>query len=288
MDLQALDKYESVFRGSLKDKFVYQEIPLKKILFITDDPPKKSETLAKKVQSFLHRVADQNLLEWKTVSGDDYDSIPQLLQICEREKPDLIVTYRHLKQKHKNLRFSIGVYLDMLTQATAFPVLILPYLEDKSGYDSVMKDTTSVTVVTTHITDEHKLVNYGLFLTEKDGKLFATHIEDTETFERYINLISKIPGIDTETARTEIRNRLLKEPAAYIQSVTDAVSKRGHSVEIVPVVKLGHAIADYKSHILSHDIDLLIMNTKDGDQMAMHGMAYSLAVELTQIPLLLL
>ena len=49
MDLQALDKYESVFRGSLKDKFVYQEIPLKKILFITDDPPKKSETLAKKV-----------------------------------------------------------------------------------------------------------------------------------------------------------------------------------------------------------------------------------------------
>ncbi len=30
------------------------------------------------------------------------------------------------------------------------------------------------------------------------------------------------------------------------------------------------------------------MHTKDEDQMAMHGMAYPLAIELRQIPLLLL
>ena len=35
-------------------------------------------------------------------------------------------------------------------------------------------------------------------------------------------------------------------------------------------------------------VDLLVMNTKDEDQLAMHGLAYPLAVELRQIPLLML
>ena len=34
--------------------------------------------------------------------------------------------------------------------------------------------------------------------------------------------------------------------------------------------------------------DLLVMNTKDDEQMAMHGLAYPLAIEVRSIPLLLL
>ena len=37
-----------------------------------------------------------------------------------------------------------------------------------------------------------------------------------------------------------------------------------------------------------HDVNLLVFNTKDDKQLAMHGMAYSLAVELRHRPLLLL
>ena len=37
-----------------------------------------------------------------------------------------------------------------------------------------------------------------------------------------------------------------------------------------------------------HGIDLLVMHTKDEDQLAMHGLAYPLAIELRDIPLLLI
>jgi hypothetical protein len=40
--------------------------------------------------------------------------------------------------------------------------------------------------------------------------------------------------------------------------------------------------------ITQHHIDLLVFNTKDDDQLAMHGLAYPLAIELRQIPLLML
>ena len=38
----------------------------------------------------------------------------------------------------------------------------------------------------------------------------------------------------------------------------------------------------------AHAIDLLVLNTKDEDHSAMHGLAYPLAVELRNIPLLML
>ncbi len=45
---------------------------------------------------------------------------------------------------------------------------------------------------------------------------------------------------------------------------------------------------DYLKHIDEKQVDLLVLNTKDGDQLAMHGLAYPLAVEVRQIPLLML
>ena len=54
------------------------------------------------------------------------------------------------------------------------------------------------------------------------------------------------------------------------------------------VVTLGHHLDEYKRLVIEHDVDLLVMNTKDDDQMAMHGLAYPLAVELRGVPMLLL
>ena len=51
---------------------------------------------------------------------------------------------------------------------------------------------------------------------------------------------------------------------------------------------LGHHVADVTRLIEEHQVDLLVLNTKDEDQAAMHGLAYSLAVELRKIPLLML
>ena len=45
---------------------------------------------------------------------------------------------------------------------------------------------------------------------------------------------------------------------------------------------------DYKRLIDEHRVDLLVMNTKDEDQLAMHGLSYPLTVELRDTPLLLI
>ena len=38
----------------------------------------------------------------------------------------------------------------------------------------------------------------------------------------------------------------------------------------------------------AHDIDLLVTNTKDEGQLAMHGTTYSLSIELLDVSMLLL
>ena len=51
---------------------------------------------------------------------------------------------------------------------------------------------------------------------------------------------------------------------------------------------MGHHVKEYRRLVDGHDIELLVANTKDDDQLAMHGMAYSLSIELIDVPMLLL
>ena len=52
-------------------------------------------------------------------------------------------------------------------------------------------------------------------------------------------------------------------------------------------VLMGRQVDEYGELIAKREIDLLVLHTKD-DQLAMHGVAYALAVELRGIPLLML
>jgi hypothetical protein len=131
-------------------------------------------------------------------------------------------------------------------------------------------------------------VNWGAVFTHKNGTLFLTHIEDDGVFERYLSVIAKIPAIDTDTAREAIEAQLLKEPRDYIRSCKEVLAKQRADLRVEKVVGQGHRLGEYRTLIESHQIDLLVMNTKDEDQLAMHGLAYPLAVELRTLPLLML
>ncbi|HSG25885.1 MAG TPA: hypothetical protein VLA32_07175, partial [Anaerolineales bacterium] len=85
-----------------------------------------------------------------------------------------------------------------------------------------------------------------------------------------------------------IRNQILKEPADYIRSCQEFMKEKGQKIKIESLVEMGRQLESYKSWIDEHEVDLIIMNTKDEDQLAMHGLAYPLVVELRTIPLLLL
>ncbi len=142
--------------------------------------------------------------------------------------------------------------------------------------------------MTDHLTVYTHLINYAVRFVDPGGALILTHVEDEVVFDRYIETISRIPSIDTESAEHAIRTQLLREPQDYIQSCRDALGEAGLSVDVETIVTMGHHIREYERLIEEHEVDLLVFNTKEEDQLAMHGLAYLLAIELRQIPLLLL
>lgn len=281
-----LDQFESIFRSALKDVYEYQKVSVSSALVVTDRKESKLSKYISDMKRFLTVLGPD--VQWKMYDEEKPFTAVELLEKVEREQPDLICTYRNLHSQAWRYPYSLGEHLDVLLQKFDRPVLVMPHPDDGTIYDHALVNTSRVMAMTDHLSDDNKLINYGLAFTEPQGILFLSHIEDVSTFERYMEVISKIPQIDTEDAAAEISARLLKEASDYIDSCIKAVTEHNIPVKVEKMVGFGHHIAEYKKQIEKHQIDLLIMNAKDDEQLAMHGLAYPLAVELRRIPLLLL
>jgi len=284
--MSKVDQFESAFRSAAKQVFTYQPIVLERALIVTDRYS-TDQAFSSQVKTLVESSQpDKTALDWGIVSPDDYDSIGKLLAIVEARKPDLIATHRCLDSDEFEWSYTLGEYLDVLTQTTIVPVLVLPH--PKCPTCDPKLETDTVMAMTDHMTGDDRLVNYAVEMTQPDGTLFLTHIEDETAFERYMDTISKIPTIETEPAREAILQQLLKEPRDYIASCRDALQNANLPIRIEPVVGLGDHLHEYEQLIATHDVDLLVFNTKDHGQSAMHGLAYPLAVELRDTPLLML
>ena len=95
-------------------------------------------------------------------------------------------------------------------------------------------------------------------------------------------------GERMQEAQEALLERLLADPTAFIDSCRRVLLEAGVDIRIETVVRVGHRLSEYASLIEERAVDLLVLNTKDHDQMAMHGLAHPLAVELRQVPLLML
>jgi hypothetical protein len=281
-----LDQFESVFKAADKPQFAREPIDVAKVLLVSDLEEPQSRVLEEQIKEFLGDAVNEDA-RWELLSEKLFTTVASLIDLVSTAQPNLICTYRNLNVPAPDYPYSLGGYVDVLTQATNVPVLLLPNPHVYPEHDFAKAGRDSVMAITDHLTGDHHLVSYAARLTEASGKLFLTHVEDEVTFERYIATISKIPAIDTDTARDEILEQLLQEPHDYIKSCR-AVLEEGTSMHIEEIVTAGHRLADYKRLIDEHDVDLLVLNTKDEDQLAMHGLAYPLAVELRRLPLLLL
>jgi hypothetical protein len=171
---------------------------------------------------------------------------------------------------------------------TDVPILLIPNPREDADYARRMRNTDSVMAITDHLTGDHRLVNYATALTQPGGTLTLTHVEDSHNLERMLEAISKIPEIDTDTAREELTKQLLKDPAEYIVSCQQVLQQAQVDVEIERSVTLGHRLKEHIQLVEQRRTDLLVLNTKDDDQLAMHGLAYPLAVQLRRTPLLML
>ncbi|MCH9681320.1 MAG: hypothetical protein K0V04_07800 [Deltaproteobacteria bacterium] len=284
-----VDQFESVFRSAAKSVFHPADIDISTVLVVTDLATEASDAFANAVRGFLSTLdGRKGQPTWQTLHGGNFASQGELLEQVERFDPSLVCTYRNLHSDGWRWPHSLGEYLDVLTQIHDAPVLVCPHPEELAPDQFAQRGTDSVMAVTDHLAGDDRLVNWAVEIAENDGELLLTHVEDERSFDRIIEVIGKIPAIDTDVARVRIREQLLKEPHDYIRSCRTKLEEVGARVKVKEVVSLGNHLADYKRLLAEHQVDLLVLNTRDDDQMAMHGLAYPLAVELRATPLLML
>ena len=280
-----IDQFESAFRSAAKTRFDLEPVELSRALIVSDLSEDEAPAYEERVRTFAEALGD---LEWHTARAGAYDSVQSLFSIVELQQPHLICTYRNLGSEAWRLPFSLGTTVDVLTQASPVPVLLLPHPHAGREAEHAMEDTDSVMIVTDHLTGDNRLVSWAVRFTGDHGTLHLTHIEDEDVFARYVGVIDKLPGIDTDDARERIRRQLLKEPREFMDTVRESLEAAKIEIAIEGVVRMGHELEQYRSLVSEHEVDLLVFNTKDERQLGMNGLAYALATELRSIPLLML
>jgi len=281
-----VDQFESVFRAAAKTPFEYRPVEVGSVLVVSDRPEAEATVFGDQVRAFLSVLDRGENVRWRTVHGGEYDSVPALLELVEQHRPGLICTYRHLHSDSWRWPYTLGEYVDVLTQVTTTPVLVLPHPE-RSG-ERPFEGTDVVVAMTDHLVGDQALVNWAARFTDDEGRLVLANVEDAEAFERFMETVGKIPSIDTESAREQILERLFRDARDYMGSCARALEDAGLPLTVEEVVTSGHHLKEYQRMVEEHGADLLVMNTKDDDQLAMHGLAYPLAIEVRSIPLLLL
>jgi hypothetical protein len=280
-----LDEFESRFERAAKEVFEYKEVKYQRVLLITDMVEKNAIDLRDSLKIALCGIEDD--AAWGLVIAGQFDQAKRLIEKIDEFKPDIIVTYRNLRHRNKQQDYTLGIYVDVLTQATLMPVLIIPY-PDEEGFQGLLSKLSNVLIISDHVQGDFHLVDSALPFSGGEGVLRLAHIEDKVVYDRYMGEINKIPDIPTTHAKEAILTMLLKEPVDYIKSCAEILKEKLPSLKVEYDVKLGHCLEETKKLVQDHDIGLVVANTKDENQLAMHGDAYAIAVELRKVPLLLL
>lgn len=280
-----IDEFESMFRRSERELFQYVDIPIEAITIVSDGDAASATATIEMLSRFVPRFDES--IKWRCIAGTEYRTVADLLTKLDGEQTDLIITHRHLQEKSFVPQHSLGVYLDVLTQTTSIPVLVLPGAAAAPA--SVAERVCDrVMIVADHISGDNRLINYGARMCREGGSMWLCHVEDDVVFERYMQAIERIPEIDSDDARILIENQLIKDAQEFIDGCSQVIQEEGPNITVNSHVGRGHHLHDYQKLIRDNDVDLLVLNTKADDQLAMHGRAYSLSVELTDVSMLLL
>ena len=287
--MSKIDQFESLFRAADKPVFELEPVNVRDVLIVTDMNEPQTTRFADQAKAFLAALEFPDPVNYSQICGHEFDSVQKLLDRLENPRPDLVVTYRNLHAETADHPFSLGAYVNVLTQATDIATLLLPEPKvlDSTTPSPLADGTKHVMVVTDHLAGDHHLVSMAVRFVTDDGELILSHIEDQKAFDRYMKAIKKIPDLNSELAQKTIGDQLLGEPKDYVESCRAVLQAQGLTNLITPLVTFGNRIDDYRHLIDDRHIDLLVMNSRDDDQLAMHGVAYPLVVEMRKTPILL-
>ncbi len=283
-----VDQFESVFRSALKEIYSYHPLEIRSVLLITDLQGAEAQAYQEKIETFLHKSRGVNHTDYLLVQGNEFSTTAELLELVAQYSPDLIFTYRNLHSRAWRFPHSLGEHLDVLLQKTEIPVMVLPHPQAGYEADHAFRDTSEIMVVTDLLAVNDRLIDHAVAFSQAEGSLYLSHVEDRRIFERYMDAISKIEVIDTDLARERLKEQLLKEPEDYFHSCAEVLKREFPRLKVRSLVLFGDLVAEYRHQIESRQLDLLVLSAKDERQHAMHSVAYPLAVELRQIPLLML
>ena len=278
-----IDEFESLFRRAERDAFTYRPPEVRRVAVLTDRDEMFGREVEKAARQLLPCLADA---EFTILGGDRLGSVARIEQTVEESSPDLLVTFRLLGEPEKIPPHSLGRYLDVLTQTLPPPCLVL----GGTSADPVLptEQARSVVVLTDHIRGDSRLISSAAGLCADDAELHLCHVEDDAVFERYMEAIGKVPGLDSELARVQVQDVLLDEAESYIAAAETVLKKAGVHRNTHAHVTRGHRLETFRGLIEQYEASLVVLNTKDEGQLAMHGIAYAVAVEITDRPLLML
>lgn len=284
----SIDQFESAFRAAARSQYQHRTLKLGKVLVITDLDAEQAQRYAQRAAPFL---GGRGLAPAMVpVTGAQSQDLGDLIALVKDEAPDLIVTYRCLHSAAWKWPYTIGDHIEVLTQVTDAPVLLLPRIDTGDADQEPLRPPEVVMAMTDHLVGDAQLVQWAAGLTPPGKWLVLAHVEDEGAFNRYMDLISKVPDVDTEVAQREIRERLFKEVRAWIRHcrtvLRETLGQKAPRIE--EAILLGHRLKTYRELVERREAQLLVLNTKDDDQLAIHGMAYPLMIELRRVPLLLL
>jgi len=282
--MPGIDQFESVFRGADHAVFAYDPPRVARILAISDLDRGAHQSWREQVQGFL--PGSLHAAAWSDAGPDDYGDVAQLLELERERRPDLVVTYRNLGSDAWRWPYSLGTHLDVLTRVGEAPVLVVPHPGAGRAAEHAQHDTDVVMAMTDHLAGDGSLVNWAASLAT--DRLLLTHVEDDRAFERFMAVIAKVPDLDTDLARREVAWRLRKDPADYAGRCRAVLAEHRADLRVDSILTEGHRERECRRLVEERRVDLLVLHTEDDHQLAMHGLAYQLAVAIRSIPVLLL
>ena len=122
--MSRIDQFESLFKSAARTPFRHQRVNLSKILVVSDLGEKDAWELGARLKAMWTMLGDD--VTWVDAAEERGRTVGELLEVVEEEKADLIVTYRSLYSESWRWPNSLGEHLDVLTQATTTPVLVMP------------------------------------------------------------------------------------------------------------------------------------------------------------------
>ena len=282
--MSTIDQFESTFRSAYRTQYQPRPFPIREVLVLTDLSEDQDHAFLEEVDQFFSEMSIRP--KFTLIPAQNSKNLDSFLDLLNEKSPDLVCTYRNLHTAYGQYPYTLGDHVEVLTQVTKVPILLLPRPEIiKTKH---LKTPQKVIALTNQLADHPELVDAALGMLARPGHLILSHVEDDQTFDRYAKAISKIPTLDTELATQAIKEQLIKEAQEFIKSCQDSIQTHAQESQVHAEVLLGHQIQAYRALVEQYQVDLLVMQTKDDDQIAMHGLSYPLAIELKELPLLLL